>query len=178
MHGRMQFADFVVSWALQSLGRALQRLSASGSQELPANDEKAIAQTADMLLSLWQMVRWSVGRVEYRQARADLMEIMGNLMDNSYKYSEHRVHLCGTMESERDSGRQVLRLLFEDDGQGIPEGVREDVLSRGVRFDQQQPGQGIGLSVAKEIVDLYGGRLRVGEGRLGGASIEVTLPQG
>jgi len=81
------------------------------------------------------------------------------------------------MEQRRRGAGRLQRLLVEDDGPGIPRRVRARVLNRGVRADQQQPGQGIGLSVAGEIAGLYGGRLSIGGSELGGALIQVEFPQ-
>ena len=66
-------------------------------------------------------------------------------------------------------------MIIEDDGPGIPVQDREDVLNRGARMDQRIPGQGIGLSVAQEIIRLYGGSLQIGESQLGGAAVTVIL---
>ena len=40
----------------------------------------------------------------------------------------------------------------------------------------EDAGQGIGLSVAREIASAYGGILEIGESRLGGARLSVRLP--
>jgi two-component system sensor histidine kinase PhoQ len=64
----------------------------------------------------------------------------------------------------------------EDDGGGIPPAERARVLQRGVRADESVAGQGIGLTVAREIAAAYGGTLEIGESRLGGARICVRLP--
>ncbi len=85
MYGRMQFADFVVSWALQALSRSLQKVSDAGRSELgdpsaaaqlKPSDLKAITQTAERIFSLWQMMQWSVGKVEFKRAQADLKQII------------------------------------------------------------------------------------------------------
>ena len=103
---------------------------------------------------------------------SDLMELLGNLLDNAFKYGRRRVRVGATGEEGR-----VTRIWIEDDGPGIPPEQRSTVLGRGVRADRQQPGQGIGLGVALEIVHLYGGELSIdGEGTLGGARIQLRLP--
>ena len=104
-----------------------------------------------------------------RGDEGDLMEIFGNLLENAFKYGRSRVRVSG-----RFGAQNLLRI--EDDGPGIPAGIREEVLNRGARGDQVAPGQGIGLSVASELVALYGGSLAIGESALGGACVEVRLP--
>ncbi len=80
MYGQMQFADFVVSWALQALSRSLQKVSDSGREpgdlKLRPSDAKAIHLTAEQTFSLWQMMQWSVGKVEYKRAQEDLKQIL------------------------------------------------------------------------------------------------------
>ena len=84
MHGQMQFADYVVSWALQALSKSLQKVSDYGPETavpgadhlvLKPSDAKFLTQTAEQTFSLWQMMSWSVGKVEYRKAQADLRQI-------------------------------------------------------------------------------------------------------
>ena len=66
--------------------------------------------------------------------------------------------------------------MVEDDGPGIPEALRDEVLHRGRRLDEVQSGQGIGLAMVAELVRLYDGELLIGESDLGGARLEVRLP--
>ncbi len=99
----------------------------------------------------------------------DLMEILGNLLENAFKYTRCRVRVSGAI----DGG---LTLRVEDDGPGIAEPVRQAVLARGARGDEVQPGQGIGLSVVAELVALYNGTLKIEQSPLGGACLELRLP--
>ncbi len=104
-----------------------------------------------------------------RSDERDLMEILGNLLENAFKYTRSRVRVGGTV----DGG---LTIRVEDDGPGIAEPVRQAVLARGARADEVQPGQGIGLSVVAELVALYNGTLKIEESPLGGACLELRLP--
>ena len=107
---------------------------------------------------------------------SDLMEIFGNVLENACKFSRGRVVVHVTPVADLQSEQAKLRVTVEDDGAGIQVGQREQVLKRGQRADNQTPGQGIGLSVAAELVDLYQGELTIGDSELGGASICITLP--
>ena len=100
----------------------------------------------------------------------DLMDLIGNLLENAFKYTDSRVRISGQSEP-------VAVLLIEDDGPGVDPAIRDDILNRGARGDQVQPGQGIGLFVASELVHLYGGTVTIGDSPLGGAGIEVRLPR-
>ena len=105
----------------------------------------------------------------------DLMEILGNLMENAFKYGRSQVRVGANIPPDSMGGDSVIRVIIEDDGPGIPVQDREDVLNRGARMDQRIPGQGIGLSVAQEIIRLYGGSLQIGESQLGSAAVTVIL---
>jgi two-component system sensor histidine kinase PhoQ len=67
-------------------------------------------------------------------------------------------------------------LDVEDDGRGIPPAERTRVLERGARADESVSGQGIGLSVAREIAAAYSGTLEIGDSRLGGARVSLRFP--
>ena len=106
----------------------------------------------------------------------DLYELLGNLMENAAKWAASRV-LVRT-ENHQQSGdlRSSLAIEVHDDGPGIPESEREQVLQRGVRADRQTPGQGIGLSVVREIVERYDGDMLLADSELGGALVRVYFP--
>lgn len=100
----------------------------------------------------------------------DLMELLGNLMDNAWKFCRGRVRMEAGLDPQRG-----LWIRLEDDGPGIPEGSVSQVLERGRRADQTKPGQGIGLSVADELIRLYGGSLTIGHSALGGADMLIRF---
>ncbi len=105
--------------------------------------------------------------------QADLMELLGNLMENGFKYGRGQLRVRAA--SGEDATGPRLLLSVEDNGPGIPPEDRDTVLRRGMRLDQRVAGQGIGLSVAAGIAELYGGRLQIGDSELGGAAVRVTL---
>lgn len=99
----------------------------------------------------------------------DLLEILGNLLDNAYKYSTTTIHVSAKMNDNQFS------LSVEDDGEGVKHSDTNHILQRGVRLDSQGLGQGIGLSVVASIVNSYGGRIDVSESSLGGAKFLLTF---
>ena len=105
----------------------------------------------------------------------DITELLGNLMDNACKWCKDRVRVEVTLDPSSDP-KQRLHIVIEDDGPGISEADRARVLERGVRADQKVPGHGLGLSMVRETVDLYGGRLAIERSTLGGARISLALP--
>jgi two-component system sensor histidine kinase PhoQ len=103
--------------------------------------------------------------------QGDLMEVLGNLLENACKWARHAVRISAR---QAEDGMVILRI--EDDGPGIPAEIRERVRRRGERADAGTPGHGLGLAMVQEIVLLYGGSLTIDSSELGGAAIEVRLP--
>jgi two-component system sensor histidine kinase PhoQ len=105
----------------------------------------------------------------FRGDPGDLTEILGNLMDNGYKYCRRRVRVT----AQSSSGRLVITV--GDDGRGIAADEAAMLFRRGQRADESVPGQGIGLAVVRETVELYRGTLDLGRSELGGAELRVEL---
>jgi two-component system sensor histidine kinase PhoQ len=105
----------------------------------------------------------------FRGDPGDLTEILGNLMDNGYKYCKERVRVLVRSTPER------LVITVGDDGRGITAEEALTLFQRGKRADESVPGQGIGLAVVRETVELYRGTLDVGRSELGGAELRVEL---
>ena len=113
--------------------------------------------------------------VQFVGNRDDLMELLGNLMDNAAKWCTGRVRV-GAHRSTAAGASRRLELTVEDDGHGIAAADRDRVLQRGVRADELAPGHGLGLAMVSETAELYGGELVVGESELGGARLLLRLP--
>jgi len=119
--------------------------------------------------------------------RQDLMELLGNLLDNAYKYGRHQVLLTAAL-SNREGEAVMFECCVEDDGPGIDEDLQDDVLQRGVRIGsgvesgadhevvELVDGQGIGLAVVQEIVVAYGGSMVIGRSQWQGTRVCIRLP--
>jgi len=105
----------------------------------------------------------------------DLQEILGNLLDNAWKFGRSRIDITVAERRLADQG-SVLLIVVEDDGPGLPEELAETVTRRGTRLDESTPGQGIGLAVVRDVVESYEGSLAIGRSALGGAALTVMLP--
>ncbi len=103
---------------------------------------------------------------------ADLTEALGNLLENAYKYCAGQIRVCVRYDRKTASGHG-LEITIEDDGQGIDPEMIDTVLQRGKRMDETVPGHGIGLSMAQEIIAVYGGELDIGSSSLGGALLRI-----
>ncbi len=106
----------------------------------------------------------------FRGEAQDLEEMLGNLMDNACKWARSRVRIDAGCMDDR------LLILVEDDGPGIPEQRRADVLQRGRRLDESVPGTGLGLDIAQDIAGLYRGSIVLGQVPNGGLRVQLELP--
>lgn len=89
-------------------------------------------------------------------------QTVSNLVDNAIKYALTGENPAAvTLSMERDS--QWVRIVVADNGSGIPEDKREHATERFVRLEESrtQPGSGLGLSLAKAVMKLHGGALRL-----------------
>ena len=107
----------------------------------------------------------------FRGERQDLQEILGNLMENAAKFSTRRVRVSAGADG---LGRMVA--VIEDDGPGLPEAARAEVIKRGARLDEGAPGSGLGLAIVDDLTRAYGGRLTLGDSDLGGLKVVLELP--
>ncbi len=103
----------------------------------------------------------------------DLMEILGNLLENACKWCQSQVQL--TLNCIKTDNKEQLTLKVEDDGPGVSKAVRYNILQRGVRLDETVEGQGLGLSIVKELVEQYQGELHISDSELGGACFHLTF---
>ena len=101
----------------------------------------------------------------------DMLELIGNLLDNAAKWAHRRILLAVVAAAGR------VRISIEDDGPGAPPGTAGTLLERGMRLDEQVPGHGLGLAIASDIVRLYDGRITLAtSATLGGFAAMVELP--
>ncbi|MEM7564198.1 MAG: ATP-binding protein [Pseudomonadota bacterium] len=80
----------------------------------------------------------------------DGLEVVGNLLDNAFKYGYSKIRVAVTAKEERNA-----QLKIEDDGQGLESDQIAQILNRGTRLDEATEGQGIGLAVVADIVESY-----------------------
>lgn len=110
------------------------------------------------------------GDITFRGERQDLEEMVGNLLDNAFKWADGKIRVSAEKSDDR------LWLYVDDDGPGLPESERERILRRGVRLDETVPGSGLGLSIVSDIADLYEGDIALETSPLGGLRAKLELP--
>lgn len=162
----------------QLIGYQLQRAVASSPHRLQQKFllrpliDKLIATFAKVHFDKQPQFRVAIdSSCECRGDEADLLEVLGNLLDNACKACRQHIAISASY-SER-----WLLIVIEDDGAGIPEHLRTSILQRGQRADTYQPGQGIGLAVVIDILDSYAAELDIGSGALGGARFSMRWPR-
>jgi signal transduction histidine kinase len=118
-----------------------------------------------------------VSGLRFSGERQDLEEMVGNLLDNAFKWADGWVGVAATLEpSPDDVGREMLTIIVDDDGPGLAPERRADALRRGRRLDETKPGSGLGLSIVSEIAAMYGGGVSLGVSAVGGLRVELMLP--
>jgi signal transduction histidine kinase len=113
-------------------------------------------------------------RARFRGEKQDFEEMLGNLLDNAFKWAEATVEVSLDKAPHDTPGRIVL--LIDDDGPGLPDEALADALKRGRRLDEATPGSGLGLSIVVDLAKLYGGELSLQRSPLGGLRARLALP--
>ena len=118
-------------------------------------------------------IRWQVSpAAHFAGDQEDLLELLGNLLDNACKWCRSSVRL--DVQATTDKG---IVFTVEDDGPGCPEAALDELTKRGFRADESKPGTGLGLAIVRDIVESYDGRLTLGHSdELGGLRVQVWLP--
>jgi len=118
-----------------------------------------------------------------RGQRADLDEMLGNLLDNACKWARTRVTIAASAGSRKGSevrsqasSDPFVVIVVDDDGPGLEPAKREIVLQRGVRADEALPGSGFGLAIVRDLAELVGGSIALENSPIGGLRARLELP--
>lgn len=159
--------------------RELKRARIAGSAA-PGQRVVLAREVADLVETLRRIHRDRVLRIECRIPpdsvfpgdRDDLLELLGNLLDNACQWATGTVLLSAGVSTDG------LWLRVEDDGPGCPPEQLDALRQRGTRIDESRAGHGLGLAIVSDIVVQYGGTVRLGRSaKLGGFQAEVVLPR-
>ena len=101
-------------------------------------------------------------------SRDDLLEIVGNLLENASRYASSLVRISATKAGGS------IQIVIEDDGLGLPEGTEQIIRRRGGRLDESGSA-GLGLAIVQDVLDAYGATIEFSRSDLGGLRACVTL---
>ncbi len=115
----------------------------------------------------------AVAPVEVRGNADQLAQVLRNLLENASRYAVSKISVAVEM------GEGFATLVVQDDGPGIDVAERDRVFDRFARLDDSRSrhsgGSGLGLSIAREILDGHGGTVSI-EPSIEGARFVVRLP--
>jgi two-component system sensor histidine kinase PhoQ len=165
--GRMdQIVQYQLSRAVKSQGRTLAKKTAVApliQRMVTALSKVYRDKDVEVALDLQ-------GEYQLAADERDLMELLGNVLENAFKYGRSQVAVSFS------NGSGMLQIDIADDGEGVSPELRQTILKRGERADTSAPGQGIGLSVAVDILSSYDGELEIRESAFGGALFSIRFP--
>ncbi|AJW28958.1 sensor protein PhoQ [Chania multitudinisentens RB-25] len=167
-----------ISRISQQIGYYLHRASINSGQPVLTRGLHSVPALLDSLTAALNKVYQRKGititldispEVIFMGEKNDFMEVMGNVLENACKYCLEFVEIT-SLHSDK-----YLTIVIDDDGPGIPESKRELIFQRGQRVDTLCPGQGLGLSVAAEIIEQYDGQIIISDNPLGGTRVKVIF---
>jgi len=141
------------------------------------NFEEELPPLIDTLQRIYQEKNITInttitGNIQYAADREDLLELLGNLLDNACKWAEHKVALS-------ISYAHNLQIMIEDDGPGCSAEAMQQLTQRGTRIDEHSEknvdGHGLGLAIVHDIVTAYDGVLTFKRSTMGGLAVAVTM---
>jgi signal transduction histidine kinase len=116
-----------------------------------------------------QQVTFEPSGQQVLAVRDDLVEVLNILLTNAARHAPgSRVTVAATGASGS------VRVSVTDDGPGVPPELRDTIFERG-RRRADSPGQGLGLAIARELMQGLGGLLRLEEHRDVGARFVLEL---
>ena len=125
-------------------------------------------------------VVFNKGKGEIRNVLADIKKmrnVVQNLIDNAIKYTHPGGFVTITLALE---GNNMLAVSVKDTGIGIPEDQQNQIFQKFFRGDNarklETEGSGLGMYIAKEIVEMHKGRLRFESRENKGSTFTFTLP--
>ncbi len=166
----------------QLVATRLQRaaLSARRTMARPVAVEPQVQRIVASLQKVYAHKQISVdvsipAELQFFGEQRDLLELMGNVLDNAFKYGRSKVRISAAAVDSTVT-RGGLWLSVEDDGAGIDPSQWPVLLKRGVRGDEREEGYGLGLAIVLELITAYGGKIEISRGDWGGTVIYLEVP--
>ena len=96
--------------------------------------------------------------------------MLGNILDNAFKWAKTKVEISAAASEGK------VTMTLDDDGTGLSDDKLPQALLPGRRLDESAPGTGFGLSITRELAELYGGSITLSRSALGGLKVALVLP--
>jgi K+-sensing histidine kinase KdpD len=164
-----RFIEGMVELARIEAGSAASTGSAADVEEIVAAALDRLAEVASHKITL----EMSGALPRVRADTRAMAEVFYNLLGNAVKYSGpgSRITIFG------EEARDAVLVSVEDEGKGIPPEMREKVFEKFFRLDGAKSGLGLGLAIARGIVEAQNGTITIGAARAGsGTKVTVSLP--
>ncbi|GAB3001293.1 two-component sensor histidine kinase [Arenimonas maotaiensis] len=177
VYTQLQRMNDIVSYQLSRAARAGHALYSAPIDVLP-HAESIVASLEKIHRAKGVYCEFEIDpKSQFSGEAGDLQELLGNFLENAFKWAARRVLLTVRPVYEPGAKRPGLHICVEDDGPGIaPEDIGR-ILQRGVRGDERVQGHGIGMAIVQDIVRSYHGTLSVDRSQeLGGARFAIDLP--
>ncbi|MDO8354325.1 MAG: HAMP domain-containing sensor histidine kinase, partial [Aestuariivirga sp.] len=138
------------------------------------HDRTNLAEAADAVVSTLRRLpeandlKWLIGipaDTVVPLERNDLLELLGNLLDNARKFAKSQVKISFAEGS----------IVIEDDGPGVADAELSSIRQRGRKLDESRKGFGLGLAIVEDIADLYELELSYGRAACGGLQVKVAF---
>lgn len=176
--------DRAAAASLEDLARTMQRrvdreLARTRVAMAHARARSDVAEIARSIVSVVQrtpagaVLDWRLEVPEGLQAAidtVDLAEALGALVENAARYAATGVKVSASRVGD------VVRVSVEDDGPGLPADRIDALVQRGASLDESSSQTGLGLAIARELVEAAGGSLELGSGSRGLVA-SLSLPQ-
>lgn len=139
----------------------------------PENLEKTEISLENMFRESWSVaektrtedISYNVEDTRFEGNPTSLVRLFGNLIQNSMDHNKGEI--------EVRAGPTENGFYYEDDGKGIPDSTKEEVLDHG--FTTSEGGRGLGMYIVKRISNLHNWDLKITESEEGGARFEFTF---
>ncbi|KAB2943533.1 MAG: HAMP domain-containing histidine kinase [Hyphomicrobium sp.] len=102
----------------------------------------------------------------------DLSEMLANIVDNACKHAKHIVRIA----VEESGPRTFIGIVVEDDGPGLPPEAWDVVFNIGEQWRKTSGGSGLGLTIVRDLAQLYNGSVQLDQSDLGGLKVTLELP--
>lgn len=120
-------------------------------------------------------IKNNLRKTDYKIFRIDLESIFMNMIINSVYFLKYRKERKILVELKEDPNDLII--LFHDSGTGVPKKNWNKIFNY-LFTTKKSDGTGLGLTIVKELIEYYGGKITVIESQMSGLSLYINIPKG